>query len=129
MFKNHLRQHYYAKVADETASSSEKMLAVIFKTGKTPDLIDDKTYQNVLNNFAGEIACIYIWGSDFVIKNTDIIAIFNIRNQKNNVFKNYLQKQCEKHKYEVIDLSKTVNIPAVYLLTTKFIFLAFRRLR
>ena len=33
-------------------------------------------------------------GSDFVIKNTDIIAIFNIRNQKNNVFKNYLQKQC-----------------------------------
>ena len=34
-------------------------------------------------------------GSDFVIKNTDIIAIFNIRNQKNNVFKNYLQKQCE----------------------------------
>ena len=45
-------------------------------------------------------------GSDFVIKNTDIIAIFNIRNQKNNVFKNYLQKQCEKHKYEVIDLSE-----------------------
>lgn len=26
--------------------------------------------------------------------------------QKNNVFKNYLQKQCEKHKYEVIDLSE-----------------------
>lgn len=52
--KNHLRQHYYAKVADETASSSEKMLAVIFKTGKTPDLIDDKTYQNVLNNLRGK---------------------------------------------------------------------------
>ena len=45
-------------------------------------------------------------GSDFVIKNTDIIAIFNIRNQKNNVFKNYLQKQCDNHKYEVIDLSE-----------------------
>ena len=68
-------------------------------------------------------------GSDFVIKNTDIIAIFNIRNQKNNVFKNYLQKQCEKHKYEVIDLSEMVNIPAVYLLTTKFIFPVFRLLR
>lgn len=52
--KNHLRQHYYAKVADETASSSEKMLAVILKTGKTPDLIDDKTYQNVLNNLRGK---------------------------------------------------------------------------
>ena len=52
--KNHLRQHYYAKVADETASGSEKMLAVIFKTGKTPDLIDDKTYQNVLNNLRGK---------------------------------------------------------------------------
>ena len=32
----------------------EKMLAVIFKTGKTPDLIDDKTYQNVLNNLRGK---------------------------------------------------------------------------
>lgn len=52
--KNHLRQYYYAKVADETASGSEKMLAVIFKTGKTPDLIDDKTYQNVLNNLRGK---------------------------------------------------------------------------
>lgn len=52
--KNHLRQHYYAKVADETASGSEKMLAVIFKTGKTLDLIDDKTYQNVLNNLRGK---------------------------------------------------------------------------
>ena len=40
--------------AGHTASSSEKMLAVIFKTGKTPDLIDDKTYQNVLNNLRGK---------------------------------------------------------------------------
>ena len=31
-------------------------------------------------------------GSDFVIKNTDIIAIFNIRNQKNNVFKKEIRK-------------------------------------
>lgn len=48
--KNHLQQHYYAKVADGTAGENEKMLAVIFKTGKTPDLIDDQTYQNVLAN-------------------------------------------------------------------------------
>lgn len=52
--KNSLKQHYYAKVAAETASSSEKMLAVIFKTGKTPDLIDDKTYHNVLANLRGK---------------------------------------------------------------------------
>lgn len=52
--KKHLQQHYYAKVAAETASDGEKMLAVIFKTGKTPDLIDDKTYQNVLTNLRGK---------------------------------------------------------------------------
>ncbi len=52
--KKHLQQHYYGKVAAETASDGEKMLAVIFKTGKTPDLIDDKTYQNVLTNLRGK---------------------------------------------------------------------------
>lgn len=35
-------------------------------------------------------------GSDFVIKNTDIIAIFNIRNQKNNVFKKLSAKAVRK---------------------------------
>ena len=37
-------------------------------------------------------------GSDFVIKNTDIIAIFNIRNQKNNVFKKSLSLISETRK-------------------------------
>lgn len=36
-----------------------------------------------------------------------ILSLFLIsETRKNNVFKNYLQKQCEKHKYEVIDLSE-----------------------
>ncbi len=48
--KNRLKQHYYAKVADNTANLSEEMMAVIFKCGKSPDMIDDKTYQNVLAN-------------------------------------------------------------------------------
>ena len=67
-------------------------------------------------------------GSDFVIKNTDIIAIFNIRNQKNNVFKNYLQKQCEKHKYEVIDLSENGEYSSC-ILTDDIYFPVFRLLR
>ncbi len=48
--KSSLKQHYYGKVADNTATNAEEMMAVMFKTGKPPVLIDDKTYQNVLAN-------------------------------------------------------------------------------
>ena len=48
--KNNLKQHYYAKVADGTATEGEAMLAVLFKTGKSPALIDDTTFNNVLAN-------------------------------------------------------------------------------
>ena len=48
--KNNLKQHYYDKVANNTATMADEMLAVMLKTGKTPALIDDKTYQNVLAN-------------------------------------------------------------------------------
>ena len=48
--KNNLKQHYYAKVANNMATTADEMLAVMLKTGKTPALIDDKTYQNVLAN-------------------------------------------------------------------------------
>ena len=48
--KNNLKQHYYAKVANNTATTADEMLAVMLKIGKTPALIDDKTYQNVLAN-------------------------------------------------------------------------------
>lgn len=48
--KNNLKQHYYAKVAANTATAGDEMLAVMFKTGKPPVSIDDKTYQNVLAN-------------------------------------------------------------------------------
>ena len=67
-------------------------------------------------------------GSDFVIKNTDIIDIFNIRNQKNNVFKNYLQKQCEKHKYEVIDLSENGEYSSCILTDDKIYLSGFSAL-
>lgn len=48
--KNTLKQHYFAKVADGSAAVNDELLAVMFKTGKSPEQIDESTYNNVLAN-------------------------------------------------------------------------------
>ena len=41
-------------------------------------------------------------GADCMIKNTDIIAIFNIRDQQSEIYDNYIS--VNKDKYKIIDL-------------------------
>lgn len=43
-------------------------------------------------------------GADCMIKNTDIIAIFNIRDQQSEIYDNYIS--VNKDKYKIIDLSE-----------------------
>ena len=40
-------------------------------------------------------------GADCMIKNTDIIAIFNIRDQQSEIYDNYIS--VNKDKYKIID--------------------------
>ncbi len=43
-------------------------------------------------------------GAECMIKNTDIIAIFNIRDQRSEIYEEYIAKN--KNKYKIIDLSE-----------------------
>ena len=46
-------------------------------------------------------------GADCMIKNTDIIAIFNIRDQQSEIYDNYIS--VNKDKYKIIDLSEKIG--------------------
>lgn len=58
-------------------------------------------------------------GSDFVIKNTDIIAIFNVRGCKEDMYDNLVKS----NKYEVVDLSEGSEQSSL-VLTEKVIYIS-----
>lgn len=43
-------------------------------------------------------------GSDCMVKNSEIIAIFNLRDQQSGVYKDYVEKY--KDRYQLVDLSE-----------------------
>ncbi len=43
-------------------------------------------------------------GSDYMIKNSEIIAIFNLKDDESNIYAEYISKYSEK--YEIIDASE-----------------------
>ena len=47
-------------------------------------------------------------GADCMIKNTDIIAIFNIRDQQSEIYENYIS--VNKDKYKIIDFMPRYSI-------------------
>lgn len=54
-------------------------------------------------------------GADCMIKNTDIIAIFNIRDQQSEIYDNYIS--VNKDKYKIIDLSENGECSSCILTT------------
>lgn len=51
-------------------------------------------------------------GADCMIKNTDIIAIFNIRDQQSEIYDNYIS--VNKDKYKLLIYRKMVSVQAVF---------------
>lgn len=47
---NSLKNYYYAKVEKNEADLKEEIIAISLKTGKSPMMIDDNTYKNVISN-------------------------------------------------------------------------------
>ena len=43
-------------------------------------------------------------GSDYMIKNSEIIAIFNLKDEESDIYKEYISKYADK--YELIDASE-----------------------
>lgn len=43
-------------------------------------------------------------GSDYMIKNSEIIAIFNLKDEESDIFNQYIRKYADK--YEIIDASE-----------------------
>lgn len=60
-------------------------------------------------------------GTDCMIKNTDIIAIFNIRDQQSEIYDNYIS--VNKDKYKIIDLSENGECSSC-ILTTDTLYLS-----
>ena len=60
-------------------------------------------------------------GADCMIKNTDIIAIFNIRDQQSEIYDNYIS--VNKDKYKIIDLSENGECSSC-ILTTDTLYLS-----
>lgn len=60
-------------------------------------------------------------GSDCMVKNSEIIAIFNLRDQQSNIYKDYIEKY--KDRYRIIDLSDG-NSFASCIVTADTIFLS-----
>ena len=53
-------------------------------------------------------------GADCMIKNTDIIAIFNIRDQQSEIYDNYIS--VNKDKYKIIDFMPRYSLDICYKL-------------
>lgn len=60
-------------------------------------------------------------GADCMIKNTDIIAIFNVRDQQSEIYENYVS--VHKDKYKVIDLSENGEYSSC-ILTADILYLS-----
>lgn len=60
-------------------------------------------------------------GSDCMVKNSEIIAIFNLRDQQSNIYKDYIEKY--KDRYKIIDLSDGNSFTSC-IITADTIFLS-----
>lgn len=60
-------------------------------------------------------------GADCMIKNTDIIAILNIRDQQSDIYKDYIANNSDK--YEIVDLSENGEYSSC-ILTAKILYLS-----
>ncbi len=60
-------------------------------------------------------------GSDYMVKNSEIIAIFNLRDQQSNIYNDYVEKY--RHKYRIVDLSEDSNFSSC-ILTEDTIYLS-----
>ena len=61
-------------------------------------------------------------GSDCMVKNSEIIAIFNLRNVQSNIYEEYVLQH--KDMYEIIDLSESVEDRSSCILTKDKIYLS-----
>lgn len=60
-------------------------------------------------------------GSDCMVKNSDIIAIFNLRDQQSNIYRDYIEKY--QQRYKIIDLSEDSDFSSC-VITEKIIYLS-----
>lgn len=60
-------------------------------------------------------------GSDCMVKNSEIIAIFNLRDQQSNIYRDYIEKY--QNRYKIIDLSEHGDF-ASCIITEKIIYLS-----
>ena len=60
-------------------------------------------------------------GCDYIIKNTDIIAIFNIKDSRSSIMKDYVKRYSDK--YKVVDSSENGDVYSC-ILTTDTIYLS-----
>ncbi len=60
-------------------------------------------------------------GSDYMVKNSEIIAIFNLRDQQSNIYEDYVEKY--RDRYRVIDLSEDHSFSSC-ILTKDTIYLS-----
>ncbi len=60
-------------------------------------------------------------GSDYMVKNSEIIAIFNLRNQQSNIYNDYVEKY--RQRYRVVDLSEDGDFSSC-ILTEDTIYLS-----
>lgn len=60
-------------------------------------------------------------GSDCMVKNSDIIAIFNLRDQQSNIYRDYIEKY--RQRYKIIDLSEDGDFSSC-IITEKIIYLS-----
>lgn len=60
-------------------------------------------------------------GSDCMVKNSDIIAIFNLRDQQSNIYRDYIEKY--QQRYKIIDLSEDGDFSSC-IITEKIIYLS-----
>lgn len=60
-------------------------------------------------------------GSDYMVKNSEIIAIFNLRDPQSDIYNDYVEKY--RHKYRIVDLSEDGNFSSC-ILTENIIYLS-----
>lgn len=60
-------------------------------------------------------------GSDYMVKNSEIIAIFNLRVPQSDIYNDYVEKY--RHKYRIVDLSEDGNFSSC-ILTEDTIYLS-----
>lgn len=60
-------------------------------------------------------------GADYMVKHSDIIAIFNLRHEESRIYENYIEKY--KNKYEIVDATEG-ELCCSLVLTEKILYLS-----